>query len=242
MNHCKQTLFYKIRYNNLVGSQVSNLFINHGIFMFIVILFFCLTPFCYHFFYTRINESQLYKNYFLDRIDWTIFRGINMNLYNLILLIMVFTGQFANMTNIISKRKHFDNLLHRNKDLHFMYGGNSGRIHFSVIPSKEENGQDMICFTHIERHTASSDSSDSSDSSEGTESECSSEICVHGKNRRYCKDCGGIGICLHNVYKRFCKDCKGSGISDFSELAKQKIDLMDLSEFFSNPSPHGDQF
>ena len=32
-----------------------------------------------------------------------------------------------------------------------MYGGNSGRIHFSVIPSKEENGQDMICFTHIER-------------------------------------------------------------------------------------------
>ena len=78
-------------YNNLVGSQVSNLFINHGIFMFIVILFFCLTPFCYHFFYTRINESQLYKNYFLDRIDWTIFRGINMNLYNLILLIMVFT-------------------------------------------------------------------------------------------------------------------------------------------------------
>ena len=26
--------------------------------------------------------------------------------------------------------------------------------------------------------------------------------------------------------------------SDFSELAKQKMDLMDLSEFFSNPSPH----
>ena len=77
-------------YSNLVGSQVSNLFINHGIFMFIVILFFCVTPLCYNFFYTKINESDVYRIYFLERIDWSIFRGTNMNVYNLILLFMVF--------------------------------------------------------------------------------------------------------------------------------------------------------
>lgn len=77
-------------YSNLVGSQVSNLFINNGIFMFIVILFFCLTPFCYNFFYTKIKESNDYRTIYLDKIDWSIFRGTNMNLYNLILLLIVF--------------------------------------------------------------------------------------------------------------------------------------------------------
>ena len=52
-------------YSNLVGSQVSNLFINNGIFMFIVILFFCLTPFCYNFFYTKIKESNDYRTMYL---------------------------------------------------------------------------------------------------------------------------------------------------------------------------------
>ena len=77
-------------YSNLIGSQVSNLFINHGIFMFVVILFFFITPLLYNFFYAKINESESYREYFLQRIDWTIFRGINMNIYNIILLFLVF--------------------------------------------------------------------------------------------------------------------------------------------------------
>ena len=84
-----------------------------------------------------------------------------------------------------------------------MYGGNSGRIHFSVIPSKEENGQDMICFTHIERHTASSDSSDSSDSSEGTESECSSV--EYSERDDY--DYSNNGGCNNGDYDCMCDTC-----------------------------------
>ena len=77
-------------YSNLIGNEVSSLFINHGIFMFIVILFFFVTPLLYNFFYSKINESESYRQYFLQKIDWTIFKGTNMNMYNMILFFLVF--------------------------------------------------------------------------------------------------------------------------------------------------------
>ena len=77
-------------YSNLIGNEVSNLFINHGIFMFIVILFFFITPLIYNFFYSKISENEGYRLFFLQRIDWTMFRGTNMNIYNIILLLIIF--------------------------------------------------------------------------------------------------------------------------------------------------------
>ena len=37
-------------------------------------------------------------------------------------------------------------------------------------------------------------------------------ICVHGKCKYFCKECGGSRICEHDRIKYFCKKCKGSQI------------------------------
>ena len=39
-----------------------------------------------------------------------------------------------------------------------------------------------------------------------------SQICIHSKNKAKCKECGGSQICIHNKQKSNCKECKGSGI------------------------------
>lgn len=36
--------------------------------------------------------------------------------------------------------------------------------------------------------------------------------CIHGRERYYCRDCGGLSFCIHNKNKKFCKECHGSGI------------------------------
>ena len=38
--------------------------------------------------------------------------------------------------------------------------------------------------------------------------------CPHGRQRYYCKDCGGAGICPHNRRKKACKACGGSQICE----------------------------
>jgi hypothetical protein len=37
-----------------------------------------------------------------------------------------------------------------------------------------------------------------------------SAICLHGRNHRYCRDCGGSAICSHKKARRYCRECKGS--------------------------------
>jgi hypothetical protein len=39
-----------------------------------------------------------------------------------------------------------------------------------------------------------------------------SQICIHSKNKARCKECSGSGICIHSKNKARCKECKGSGI------------------------------
>jgi hypothetical protein len=39
-----------------------------------------------------------------------------------------------------------------------------------------------------------------------------SSICQHGKQKRYCKECGGSSICQHGKQKRYCKECGGYSI------------------------------
>ena len=34
--------------------------------------------------------------------------------------------------------------------------------------------------------------------------------CPHGRQRNYCKDCGGATICIHQRQRPSCRDCKGS--------------------------------
>ena len=38
--------------------------------------------------------------------------------------------------------------------------------------------------------------------------------CPHGRQRYYCKDCGGKGICEHGRRRNTCKDCGGSDICE----------------------------
>ena len=38
--------------------------------------------------------------------------------------------------------------------------------------------------------------------------------CEHGRERRYCKDCGGSGICEHGRRRSVCKDCGGGSICE----------------------------
>jgi len=38
--------------------------------------------------------------------------------------------------------------------------------------------------------------------------------CPHGRQKRYCKECGGSGICEHGRQKSQCKECGGSGICE----------------------------
>ena len=34
--------------------------------------------------------------------------------------------------------------------------------------------------------------------------------CPHGRQRNYCKECGGSGICEHGRQRSKCKECGGS--------------------------------
>ena len=34
--------------------------------------------------------------------------------------------------------------------------------------------------------------------------------CIHGKQKRYCKECGGSAYCTHGKQKQFCKECGSS--------------------------------
>ena len=52
--------------------------------------------------------------------------------------------------------------------------------------------------------------------------------CEHGKQKTYCKDCGGSGICEHRIQRRYCKDCGGSRVC---EHRKQRRFCKDCIEF-----------
>ena len=41
-----------------------------------------------------------------------------------------------------------------------------------------------------------------------------SRRCEHGRQRRFCKDCGGSGLCEHGRERHRCKDCGGAGICE----------------------------
>lgn len=38
------------------------------------------------------------------------------------------------------------------------------------------------------------------------------EMCHHGRQKYYCKECKGKGICVHNTRKSYCRECGGSQI------------------------------
>ena len=39
-----------------------------------------------------------------------------------------------------------------------------------------------------------------------------SQVCIHGKVKGTCKDCGGTRICIHGRQKAQCRDCKKAGV------------------------------
>jgi hypothetical protein len=42
--------------------------------------------------------------------------------------------------------------------------------------------------------------------------------CEHGKQKRYCKDCGGNSLCLHERVKSQCKECGGGSICEHGRV------------------------
>jgi membrane protein CcdC involved in cytochrome C biogenesis len=80
-------------YSNLVGNEVSTLFLNNGILMFIVILLFCLAPLFHSFIVTKIkemykaNNSEEYMLIDIVFIKDTIEQKVNP--FNLILISIV---------------------------------------------------------------------------------------------------------------------------------------------------------
>jgi hypothetical protein len=42
--------------------------------------------------------------------------------------------------------------------------------------------------------------------------ECTKGCCIHHREQRFCKECGGSQICPHGRQKSFCKECGGSQI------------------------------
>ena len=45
-----------------------------------------------------------------------------------------------------------------------------------------------------------------------------SRRCEHGRQRRFCKDCGGSGLCEHGRTRSECKDCGGSGVCEHGRV------------------------
>ena len=45
-----------------------------------------------------------------------------------------------------------------------------------------------------------------------------SKYCEHGKQKSYCKECGGSAICEHGKFKKICKECRGSGICEHGKI------------------------
>ena len=48
-----------------------------------------------------------------------------------------------------------------------------------------------------------------------------SQICEHNKQGSKCKDCGGSQVCGHNKIKSSCKDCGGGGICEHNKKISQ---------------------
>ena len=44
--------------------------------------------------------------------------------------------------------------------------------------------------------------------------------CPHGRDKQYCKQCGGSGLCEHGRNKRECKECGGSGICEHGKIRR----------------------
>ena len=45
--------------------------------------------------------------------------------------------------------------------------------------------------------------------------------CPHGRDRYYCKECGGSGICEHGRIRYSCKECGGAGICEHGRQRSQ---------------------
>ena len=48
--------------------------------------------------------------------------------------------------------------------------------------------------------------------------DCVSGVCLHGRRRYTCKECGGAGICEHDKLRTACKECVGGSICEHNKL------------------------
>jgi hypothetical protein len=73
-------------YNNLVGTQVSNVFLNNAIFMFFVVFVFIMTPLAHNFI-----EGQLQKYHLLWLTPLAFLKNVvSLTLLNLVLILIIF--------------------------------------------------------------------------------------------------------------------------------------------------------
>ena len=48
--------------------------------------------------------------------------------------------------------------------------------------------------------------------------------CIHGRQKAFCKLCGGSGLCKHNKNKYYCKDCGTSGNCSHQEALQKEAE------------------
>jgi len=58
-------------------------------------------------------------------------------------------------------------------------------------------------------------------------------MCVHGKETRRCKDCGGRDLCEHGVIKHICKKCEGGAICEHKKMRRTCSTCNPIGHFVS---------
>ena len=56
-------------------------------------------------------------------------------------------------------------------------------------------------------------------------------ICIHGKCKYFCRECGGSQICEHNKIKSYCKECKGSQICEHKYTKSIYVKSVKVKEY-----------
>ena len=61
--------------------------------------------------------------------------------------------------------------------------------------------------------------------------------CPHGRQRYYCKECGGSGFCEHGRVRFTCKECGGAGICEHGRVRSRCKECGGSCLLYTSPSP-----
>ena len=56
------------------------------------------------------------------------------------------------------------------------------------------------------------------------------QVCVHGRQKSHCRDCGGSQICAHGGRKNSCKECRGHARTIGVRGCRERVDGGQLAD------------